>query len=54
MRLLLVEDEITLDELISGSGSTMGGPGGFGGTPPTGNPQTGTPPEPFQAGFTQN
>ena len=49
MRLLLVEKEITLDELISGSGSTMGGPGGFGGNPPTGNP-----PEPPQAGFTQN
>lgn len=47
MRLLLVEDEITLDELISGS--TMGGPGGFGGTPPTG-----TPSGPPQAGFTQN
>ena len=45
MRLLLVEKEITLDELISGSGSAMSGPGGFGGTP-----QTGTP----QAGFTQN
>lgn len=49
MRLLLVEKEITLDELISGSGSTMGGPGGFGGTPPTGNP-----PGPPQTGFTQN
>ena len=47
MRLLLVEKEITLDELISGS--TMGGPGGFGGTPLAGNP-----PEPPQAGFTQN
>ena len=51
--------EITLDELISGSGSTMGGPGGFGGTPPTGTPPTGTPPTgtppgPPQAGFTQN
>ena len=49
MRLLLVEKEVTLDELISGSGSTMGGPGGFGGTP-----LAGTPPVPPQAGFTQN
>lgn len=49
MRLLLVEKEITLDEFISGSGSTMGGPGGFAGTPPAGNPSG-----PPQAGFTQN
>ena len=49
MRLLLVEEELTLGELISGSGSTMGGPGGFGGTP-----LAGTPSGPPQAGFTQN